>query len=250
MALTPCAPPVRIGVSCGTQVQETSFGPAPTVSLNMRYPHAVARAGGLPLVLPPTQADPAAVVRTLDGLVLTGGGDLDPACYGQEPQAEVYGVNRERDRFELALLAAAEARRIPVLGICRGLQLINISRGGDLLQHVEESLGHWQTGPSHEGAHRVVVTPGSRLAAMVGPEDLLVNSYHHQAINRLGEGLRVVAHAGGLPEACETDDGLVLGVQWHPEQMADDHERQLAIFRAFVDLARDRSLAITTHALR
>jgi len=229
--------PARIGVTCGTQVQKTAFGEQPTALLNMRYVHAVARAGGLPLPLVASGADPEELVATLDGLVLTGGGDLDPACYGEEAVEQVYGVDRERDDFEFALLAAAEARGVPVLAICRGLQLVNVSRAGTLIQHVDDPEVHWQTAPSHEGAHTVTIQSDSALAGMVGPDELLVNSYHHQAIGRLGSGLRVVADSGGLPEAFETTDGLVIGIQWHPEQMIEHHPRQLALFEAFIRAA-------------
>jgi putative glutamine amidotransferase len=232
--------PVRIGVTCGTQLQTTPFGEQPTVSLNMRYVRAVARAGGLPLPLVPSGADPVELIAALDGLVLTGGGDLDPAIYGEEAVDQVYGVDRERDDFEFALLAAAEAQGVPVLAICRGLQLVNVSRAGTLIQHVDDHELHWQTTPSHEGAHTVAIDPASALAAMVGPEDLLVNSYHHQAIDTLGDGLRVVADAGGLPEAFETADGLITGIQWHPEQMVEHHPRQFALFEAFVRFAQQR----------
>lgn len=230
--------PPRIGVSCGTQVQMTAFGEQPTISLNMRYVRAVALAGGLPIPLVPSGAEPDALVAALDGLVLTGGGDLDPACYGEEAVEHVYGVDRERDDFEFALLAAAGAQGVPVLAICRGLQLVNVSRAGTLIQHVDDHELHWQMTPSHEGAHTVSIAPDSALAAMVGPEDLLVNSYHHQAIGTLGAGLRVVAEAGGLPEAFESTDGLVTGIQWHPEQMVKHHPRQLALFQAFVRVAQ------------
>jgi putative glutamine amidotransferase len=233
----PANRPPRIGVTCGTQVQETAFGQQSTISLNMSYVAAVARAGGIPVPVPPSGADVVALVAGLDGLILTGGGDLDPACYGEEPAAEVYGVDPERDRLEFAALAAAEQADVPVLAICRGLQLVNVSRGGSLIQHVDDEALHWQTTPAHEGAHAVDIHPGSRLASFVGPEQLMVNSYHHQAIGRLGDGLVVVADAGGLVEAFETTDGLVLGVQWHPEQMFDHHPRQFALFEQFVLLA-------------
>lgn len=227
----------RIGVTCGTQTQMTAFGQQPTVALNMRYVLAVASAGGIPVPVPPSGADVHALVEGLDGLVLTGGGDLDPACYGEEAVEQVYGVDPERDRLEFAALIAAEGQGIPVLAICRGLQLVNVSRGGSLIQHVDDAALHWQTTPAHEGAHTVSVHKGSRLAAFVGPEELLVNSYHHQAIGRLGDGLVVVADAGGLIEAFETEDGLVLGVQWHPEQMFEHHPRQMTLFERFVQLA-------------
>ena len=247
MTPIPIDRPVRVGVSCGTQMQETAFGHGPTVSLNMRYTIAVARAGGLPVVLVPTEADPTWLVAGIDALVLTGGGDLDPSHYGEEPADEVYGVDPERDRFEFALLAAAEARRIPVLGVCRGMQMVNISRGGNLLQHVEDDALHWQTSPSYHAVHDVDVAADSQLAAMVGTEVLPVNSYHHQAVGRIGSGLRVVATADGLPEACESDDGRVIGVQWHPEHMVEHHPRQLALFHGFVELARRHANSPVIH---
>ncbi len=229
--------PPRIGITCGTQVQDTPFGRQPTVSLNMRYVLAVTRAGGLPIPIPPSGADVATLLASLDGLILSGGGDLDPACYGENADEHVYGVDPERDRLEFAALEAAEEADVPVLAICRGLQLVNVSRGGTLIQHVEDSALHWQTGPAHEGAHTVAVRAGSRLASFVGPEELEVNSSHHQAIGRLGDGLSVAADAGGLIEAFETTDGSVLGIQWHPEQMIEHHPRQLALFEHFIQLA-------------
>jgi putative glutamine amidotransferase len=225
--------PARIGVTCGTQVQATAFGEQPTVSLNMCYLRAVARAGGLPMPLVPSGADPTELVAALDGLVLTGGGDLDPDSYGEEAAHQVYGVDRERDDFEFALLCAAEAQNLPILAICRGLQLVNVSRGGTLIQHVDDHELHWQTSPPHEGAHTVSIDPGSGLAGRVGADDLVVNSYHHQAIGRLGAGLAVVAETEGLVEAFETPDGLITAVQWHPEQMFEHHPRQLALFTTF-----------------
>jgi putative glutamine amidotransferase len=240
--------PPLIGVTGGTQLQETAFGFQQTNALNMKYLRAVARAGGLPVLLAPTGTPAADLVARLDGLLIPGGGDLDPARYGETPQAEVYGVDPERDDNEFSLLEAAEARGIPILGLCRGLQLINVSRGGTLIQHVDESHLHWQTGPSHEGAHQVTIVADSLLAQLVGPEELLVNSYHHQAIGRLGEGLRIVAHADGLAEAFETADGLIVGVQWHPEQMIEHHPRQLALFENFVKFTRARARDLTMPA--
>jgi putative glutamine amidotransferase len=229
----------RIGISSGTHMQATAFGDQPTASLNMRYVRAVAHAGGIPLPLLPSGADPAELVATVDGIVLTGGGDLDPASYGEEAVEQVYGVDRERDIFEFRLLAEAEAQQVPVLAICRGMQLVNVSRQGTLIQHVDDDI-HWQTAPAHEGEHTVQISAGSGLAGMVDAGRLHVNSYHHQAIGRLGNGLRVVAEADGLPEAFETPDRLITGVQWHPEQMFEKHPRQLALFTAFVLLAGER----------
>lgn len=241
------APPL-IGVTCGTQVQETVFGNQPTIALNLRYMRAVARAGGLPVPIAAAGASAIDLVEALDGLVLTGGGDLNPACYGEIPHEEVYGVDPERDELEFSLLAAAESRGIPVLGICRGMQLVNVSRRGTLIQHVDDSERHWQQAPAHEGAHTVEVHAGSRLAEFLGADQLTVNSYHHQAIGRLGDGLEVVAHADGLAEAFEAADGLVLAVQWHPEQMFEHDPRQLALFEGFMALVRSRAIELETSA--
>jgi putative glutamine amidotransferase len=232
--------PPRIGISCGAQTQSTAFGEQGTFSLIMRYVRAVATVGGLPLPLVPSGADPAALLSAVDGLVLTGGGDLDPSAYGEQPAEQVYGVDRERDDFEFALLSAAQVKGVPVLAICRGMQLVNVSRGGTLIQHVEDADLHWQVNPAHEGAHTVSVLPDSLLAAWLGAEELLVNSYHHQAIGDLGEGLQVVAEARGLAEAFQTADGLVTGVQWHPEQMFEHHPRHHALFAAFISQVADR----------
>lgn len=243
--------PPRIGISCGTQEQPTAFGHQRTVSLNLRYAQAVGSAGGLPLTFPFSGVDPARLVASVSGIVLTGGGDLDPALYGESGIEQVYGVDGARDAFELSLLEEAEAQRVPVLAICRGMQLVNVSRRGTLIQHLDDDA-HWQTADSHEGTHVVRIDPGSSLADMLGEGDLLVNSYHHQAIGRLGEGLRVVADADGLPEALETADRLITAVQWHPEQMFEHHPRHRELFVSFVRQAarRDASSVDSEFLLR
>lgn len=185
--------------------------------VNRSYATAVHAAGGIPLILPvldPAAAD--AVLSTVDALVLSGGGDVDPGRYGADAVPEVYGVDPERDAWELALLEAAEDLGIPVLGICRGSQIINVARGGTLVQHVP---GHRVPERSGEVIHQVVLAEGSRLMAVARCRALGVNSLHHQAVDAVGRGLRAVAWAtDGTVEAIEAVDGSpVLAVQWHPE---------------------------------
>lgn len=194
-------------------------------ALERSYIDAVAAAGGLPFVLPvldPAQA--AAVVSNLDGLLLTGGGDVDPAWYGAAPSPHLGIVDRAHDAWELALLRAAMEAGKPVLGICRGLQLMNVALGGTLVQHLPEitDLGHCAKEGSGAHVHDVRVAPGSSLRRVAGGADLLgVNSLHHQAISQLADGLVAVAWAeDGIVEAAEGP--RLLGVQWHPELLADE----------------------------
>jgi putative glutamine amidotransferase len=202
----------------------------------------VAAAGGVPVLLPPVPGIAAAVGR-LDGLVLTGGGDIDPASYGAQAHPRTGGVSTERDKAELDLLAAALAAGLPVLGICRGLQLLNIARGGTLhqdLASLESALdpGHTPQ-PGTFGSHPVRVAAGSMLAAILGADrPLAVPTAHHQAIDRLGSGLTATAWAAdGIIEAAELAGGehhpFVIAVQWHPE--AGDDPR---LFHALVAAAQ------------
>ncbi|MFF8033340.1 MULTISPECIES: gamma-glutamyl-gamma-aminobutyrate hydrolase family protein [unclassified Streptomyces] len=200
------------------------------------YPSLVQRAGGLAAMLPPDAPEhaPAAVAR-LDGLVVAGGPDVEPVRYGAEPDPRTGPPARARDAWELALIEAALDRRIPLLGICRGMQLLNVALGGTLVQHVD---GHAGT-PGVFGRHAVKPVPGTRYAALV-PEQASVPTYHHQAVDRLGEGLVPSAHAeDGTVEAIELPSApWVLGVQWHPE-MGED----LTVTRALVTTARTRAPA-------
>ena len=199
-------------------------------------------AGGVPVLLPPVPGIAAAVGR-LDALVLTGGGDIDPAAYGAAPHPRTGGVSAGRDQAELELLAAALAAGLPVLGICRGLQLLNVARGGTLHQHVADlgtagDSGHTPA-PGTFGSHPVRVAPGSLLAGILAADGpLAVATAHHQAIDRLGDGLTATAWAqDGLVEAVELAGGehhpFVLAVQWHPEAGRDPR-----LFQALVAAAR------------
>jgi putative glutamine amidotransferase len=183
------------------------------------YPQAIAVCGGLPVELA-RDADVDGVVERLDGLVLTGGADVDPDAYGQAPDEQLGHIEPDRDEWEFALLAAAERRGIPVLCICRGIQLLNVAKGGTLRQHVgiDEGDGHPRFDEDgRAAAHGVEFTDGTVAASLYGPS-AQVNSLHHQVIDELGKGLRVAGRSpDGSVEAVELEGADVLGLQWHPE---------------------------------
>ncbi|HEX2273597.1 MAG TPA: gamma-glutamyl-gamma-aminobutyrate hydrolase family protein [Acidimicrobiales bacterium] len=207
----------RIGITTSPSLPEGRFSEA----LDRAYVTAVLRAGGLPLVLPvldPSQAP--TVAACLDGIVLSGGGDVDPARYGGEKVPELRGVNTRRDAYELALVRQALDRDLPVLGTCRGCQLLNVAMGGTLVPDLPNSGGrHCARDRWAESVHNVSVLDGTLLQTALGSEVIGVNSLHHQAVADVGTGLRAVAWADdGVIEAVEGVDGRrVLAVQWHPE---------------------------------
>jgi putative glutamine amidotransferase len=216
----------------------------PELALGVVYSRAIERAGGIPVVLPPVGEDAIApLVDHLSGLCLSGGPDMDPATYGAAPHERLGPVEPELDAFELAVVRRADALGLPVLGICRGCQVLNVARGGTLHQHVPDvsdgSVSHRQTESGWETTHDVRLEPGSRLASIVGPDDLEVNAFHHQAVDRQGRGLRAVAWADdGIVEAIEGDgEALYLGVQWHVETLTH-FPRHLCLFEALVEAAR------------
>jgi putative glutamine amidotransferase len=200
------------------------------------YVQAVERAGGRPLLVPPSEDGIEETLDAVDGLVFSGGSDLDPALYDQEPHEATTGVIPERDRAELALLEAALARDMPVLAVCRGSQVLNIARGGDLVQHLPDVVGdekHKHT-PGTFADHGVTLEQGTRLAALLG-DHAPVKSHHHQGIGRIGHGLRVAAHAeDGTIEAVEDPSHrFAFGVLWHPEAGKD-----MRLFEELVRQAR------------
>jgi putative glutamine amidotransferase len=185
----------------------------------------------------------AAVLDGLDGLILTGGIDVQPELYGAPRHPLTDAARPDRDAWELALFRGAEERRMPVLAICRGLQLVNVARGGTLVQDLPEVLGteRYRLGGGVFATNTVAVDDGTALAALVGEGDLDVHSYHHQGVDRLGDGLVVTARTDdGLVQAVEsTGDGYLLGVQWHPEQDTEDRR----LFAGLVAEARAFALA-------
>ena len=193
------------------------------------YFDAVAASGGVAVLLPP-QPNPelaaSVVLDGLDGLILTGGLDVQPELYGAERHPRTDPARPDRDAWELALFRGADERHIPVLAICRGLQLVNVARGGTLHQHLPEALGteRFRVGGGVFATNTVEVDPDTALSSLVGEGDLHVHSYHHQGVDRVGDGLVVTARTDdGLVQAVEsTGDGYVLGVQWHPEQDLED----------------------------
>ncbi|MDQ1499544.1 MAG: putative glutamine amidotransferase [Actinomycetota bacterium] len=217
------------------------------VACTAAYVDAVSRAGGDPVIVPPVLLDDeSASVRLsrFDGLLLTGGGDIDPALYGQETRPEVAHVNPARDEFEIPLVRAAIDRALPTLCICRGAQVLNVALGGTLHQHIsdrEELVAHRNDDGSDGVLHEVRAQPGSRVMKAMGVERARTFSHHHQALADVGTGLVPVAWAeDGLLEGVELDDGWVLGVQWHAEATAAADPTQQAIFDALVREASNR----------
>jgi putative glutamine amidotransferase len=208
----------------------------PAALIPLAYVRAIEAAGGRPLLVPPSEEGVEETLDAVDGMLFSGGGDLDPSLYGAEPHPATAGVRTERDRAELALLEAALARDMPVLAVCRGSQVLNVARGGDLVQHLPEVVGD----EKHKerlgffSEHEVEVSSGSRLGGLVGARGAIKSS-HHQGFGRIGEKLVATAWADdGTIEAIEDPSRrFALGVLWHPEEGED-----AALFHGLVDEAR------------
>lgn len=231
-----------IGISGSIETKE------PRVFLLQTYFNAVSAAGGIPLLLNPHMSEAAIeqCMDALDGLLLAGGGDVDPRHFGQEPVMEIGEIIPVRDQLEFALIRAADSRRpMPVLGICRGLQVMNVSAGGTLYQDLPtqyrsagvQLLGHSQDDSVNATAHSVRLETASQLRNLLGADVLAVNSMHHQAVQKTGRGYRAVAFSeDGVVEAIEhTGHPFRLAVQWHPERMSD--AASLRLFEGFIDSA-------------
>jgi len=237
-----------IGVCTALEHAQWSVWEQQAALMPTNYLDAVRRAGGMALLLAPDPAlaeAPDEALDLVDGLMLIGGADIDPASYGAPLDPATVDPVPERDAFELALVRRAIEREIPVLGVCRGMQLLNVALGGTLHQHLPERFGHHdhlKARGSFDGAdHDVRLTPGSLAARAAGEELHRTKSHHHQGVDRVGDGLTVtgVATLDGLPEALELPgEQFVLGVQWHPE--ADERSR---VIGGLVEAARERRAA-------
>jgi len=239
MSITPVAVPApRIGLTAYREPARWGVWDETADLLPASYARAVSAAGGLPLILPPA-AEPDGVLAGLHGLILAGGADVEPARYGADPDPATGPPRRDRDDWEFALARAALDRDLPLLAICRGLQVLNVVLGGDLVQHLPDRVGHHEHSPTPgvHARHPVRLAPGSRLHTLVGAE-CVVATYHHQAVDRLGAGLRPVGWtADGTVEALElAGRGWVTAVQWHPE-VADGQ----ALFADFIRACRSSS---------
>jgi putative glutamine amidotransferase len=239
VGLNASRPPV-VGLTTYLEQVQSDGWDVPAGYLSSNYFEGVISAGGIAVLLPPQPVDPgivSSVLDSLDALVITGGYDLDPTTYGQQPHPTTDQPRTVRDAFEFALLRGALDRGLPVLGICRGIQVLNVAFGGTLHQHLPEVLGHkgHRAGGGVFSRLPVRTVAGTRLAALLG-ESAEGPCYHHQAVDKVGEGLVVGAwDRDGVVEALELPgDNFVLAVQWHPEQSLDD----LRLFTAIVEAAR------------
>lgn len=226
--------------------QPTPEGDPPDteMALGMKYARAIELAGGAPVVIPPLGPEATdALMEGVAAVCLSGGPDLDPVGYGHERHPELGPTEVTLDRFELNVACSADRRRMPVLAICRGMQALNIARRGTLHQHLPAlpgpKLEHRQTAAGDQPTHAVEVAAGSQVESLLGTRSARVNSFHHQAIDRLGAGLTAVAWApDGVIEAVESDDrDFVVGVQWHAECLIEIEE-QLSLFEGFVEAGR------------
>lgn len=247
----------RIGINCNVKRGLRRRGDGRLLTLNPDFVRCVADAGGIPVLLPPlapaSRADEpaiAALLESIDGLVLTGGDDLDPRAYGQATHPKTVLLDGERDASDQALVKEAFRRRVPTLAICAGMQLVNVALGGTLHQHLADLRDGPCPGllPIHDAQdtdhemHGVIVDVETRLAALVGTSPMRTNSRHHQGVDRVAAGLRVTAKAeDGIIEAVESmSEVFLVGVQWHPEEHVGD-ARQLRLFEGLVDAARRRT---------
>jgi putative glutamine amidotransferase len=238
-----------IGLTTYLEQVQAGVWDVPASYLPKVYLSAVTRAGGIAVLLPPQPVDAAIAARVvdgLDGLIVTGGKDVDPALYGQQPHPTTDAPRRDRDAWEEALLTAAIESELPFLGICRGAQMLNVALGGTLHQHLPDVVGstRYNRGNGQFSPNEVAVDPGSTLGSLLGDDPLTVQSYHHQAIDEVAAGLTVSARSDdGTIQAVELDSiPFGVAVQWHPEEDGED----LRLFEGLVDAARQGMLAHKT----
>lgn len=233
-----------IGIVFG---EDPALGVGSKCMLNSSYIQAVADAGGIPLPIPVTGDASRALdyIDLLDGLLLPGGEDVTPWLFGEEPVPQVTYVMEDTDRMELEMLRLARERQLPVLGICRGIQLLAVAMGGRLYQDLPSQhpggIAHKQSSATRSQlSHSAAVEPGSLLERLLGEEPLRVNSFHHQAVKEVPAGFRATVTApDGIIEAMESDDGTMLAVQWHPELLVERYPRFRALFRYLVERAAE-----------
>lgn len=235
----------RIAVTVRHRTMATFWDPhTPLFTLAEQYVDCLRKAGAVPLLVAhPDPEDVDGILDVVHGLVVTGGGDIDPVSYGAVNDGRSVSINPAADGAEIALLRGARERRLPTLGICRGMQILNVALGGTMHQHITTLEGPHRAEPTDfdeikRFGHPITMEPDSRLARLFGRTDRFVNSYHHQAVDRVAEELRVTARADdGVVEALEhSGDWDCLGVQWHPEKTLDGSDQIL--FDAFVDATR------------
>jgi len=213
--------------------------------LSLNYSSVVEEAGGIPLIIPSLEGEEniRALVKYFDGLLLSGGSDPDPLIFGEEPLPEQGEIEPQRDRLEIILVKEALNQDLPLLGICRGMQVLNLAAGGTIYQDIrsqrKKSLKHMQDAPRWYPTHNVSIVPGSKLALILNREICRVNSFHHQAVNRVAPGFRASAFAAdGVVEAVESmEETPAIGVQWHPETMLTRDERMSELFTYFISTA-------------
>jgi putative glutamine amidotransferase len=239
-----------IGITSRQPFIETSGGRLRANVVNQAYTAAVIRSGGTPILLPPVDPDEAPrLLDRLDGLVLSGGGDIDPRLYQGKYHDDMYMIDDSRDLFEFALVGEAQSRKMPILAICRGLQVVNVALGGSLIEDIPSEVGstdHAVRGPGVVECHQTVtIAAGTLVAEAIGSTEVCVNSIHHQAVRQVAPGLRA---AGTTPDGIvEVLDPLdhswpLLAVQWHPEYLAEkDDAASLALFGTLVQNARARA---------
>lgn len=206
-----------IGITANYELAETRY------SLRAYYVNAIFQAGGIPLILAAQTTVIEEYLQICNGLLFTGGGDLDPCYFGQLPSPQLGEINPLRDVFEIELAEKARLGGKASLGICRGCQIMNVAAGGSLIQHLSSDLCHDQKAPRNYPIHDIFIASDSLLYNILGQDQIKVNSFHHQAVDQAGKGIRYSAHAqDGIVEAIEQQgDGFYLGVQWHPECMTD-----------------------------
>lgn len=214
------------------------------ICLGIPYLNSVQQVGAVPLIVPPMHRDTIeSILETVDAICLSGGPDLDPSTYGQAPHEKLGPTELATDTFEIALAKAADRRGMPILAICRGMQVLNVARGGTLYQHIpdvygDEAEAHRQKELGHHPSHEVMIESGTLLERTIGGVQAEVNSFHHQSVEKLGSGLRISARSPeGIVEGVEAvDRDFVVGVQWHAESLTNRNEHE-ALFRGLAEAA-------------